>query len=266
MGESAKAVVALVMIVGMFGSALSWMMDDSTLGARLGFPAAALGSLGVLIWSLTRKDRAPDLLRGVTRPYFERDGFCFAIVPATTDRSARLDIYYQNRYERPCRAQVVLNPSQQFFLNRRPVGSFRVEVECEGGAFGVISMPWGIPAPFQGQIQSFDVAAHVEYPGRRGRLLRYQDGLHVGKARKTVWSGVLTVAAATGGMIVLSKPALVKLRLPSDVDESVPEDAPLINQTLWRPGDAADGKAGSTLKPSLRDDLLVSDGPDGRTS
>lgn len=146
---------------------------------------------------------------------------------------------------------MVLNPSQQFFLNRRPVGSYRIEVECEGGAFGVISRPWGIPASFQGQIQSFDVAAHVEYPEKRGRLLRYQDGLRVGEARKAVWSGVLTVAAATGGMIVLTKPALIKLRLPGDVDESVPDDAPLINQTLWRPGDPADGKAGSTPKPSL---------------
>jgi hypothetical protein len=240
MGESGKAVLALVMIVGVLGGIFAWMLDTVNWPARLGFPAAGVASLGLLLWAMTRKNKAPDLLGAKCRTYFERVGFCFAVVPAVTDRSARLDIYFQNRYARPCRAQVVLQPSQQFFLNRRKVGSFTVEIECEGGAFGAASLPWGVPESYQGKEQSFDVAAHVKYPTGHGTLLRFKDGIHVGDA-KTNWAGILTAAAAATGTIVISKPARLKIKLPSNVDETVPDDAPILVQTLWRPGDPWSG-------------------------
>jgi hypothetical protein len=235
------------MIVGFVGSLMVWMADTVNWPARLGFPAAGIASLGILIGAVTRKYKAPDLLGAKCRSYFERVGFCFVVAPAATDRSCRLDIYDQNRYARPCRAQVVIQPSQQFFLNRRPVGSFKVEIERDGGAFGVASLPRGIPEQFQGTEQSFDVAAHVKYPGGRGALLRFKDGIHVGNA-KTRWMGVITAAAAATGTIVIHKPARWKVRLPSNVEETVPEDAPILFQTLWRPGDPWAGAEPSKAK------------------
>jgi hypothetical protein len=249
MGESGKAVLALILIVGLFGTPFAWMADTVDWPSRIGFPAAGLAAAAILAWAMMRKDKAPDLLRAKVGSYWERDGFCFAIQPAVTDRSARLDVYFQNRYERPCRARVILQPSQQFFLNRRPVGSFTVEFECDGGAFGVLSLPWGVPGPFQGREQRFDVAASVEYPDGRGSMLRYRDGMRVGKASPSPWMGIACVAAAAGGLIVLpGKPAWWKGRLPAGVDETVPDDAPIICQTLWRPGDPWQGGARSKAK------------------
>jgi hypothetical protein len=236
MGESAKSVLALMMIIGMIGSVFAWMTDGATWRPKAAFPAIALGSLATLLWSLTRKDKVPDLLRKACGGYFERDGFCFAILPAVSEGQGRLDVYFQNRFERACRGQVVIRPSQQFFLNRRPIEMLTVEIECEGAAFGVARVPWAVPAKFQGKRQSFDVGAHVDYPSGRGTMIRYRDGARVGTAKRDVWSGLLTLSGAVGGVVVLAQPAKINLVLPKGITESVPEDSPIRVETLWRPG------------------------------
>src|SRR5262249_3984613 len=158
----------------------AWMIDGTTWLSRAGFPAMTAAALGLLFWSLTRKDKFPDLLRKACGGYFERDGFCFAIIPVASNCQSRVDVYFQSRFERNSRAQVVIRPSRQFFLNRRPIESLTVEIECAGGAYGVARVPWAVPARFQGKKQSFDVGAHVEYPSGRGAMVRYRDGIHVG--------------------------------------------------------------------------------------
>jgi hypothetical protein len=236
MNESGKATLAFMLIIGIIGSFLSWMLDNGTLPARIGFPAVGIAALAGLCWAMTRKDKLPDYLRQVVGVYLERTGFCFALVPAVADGRCTLDIYFQNRYERPCRAQVVIQPSREFFLNRRSVGSFTIEIECEGGAFGVTRLPWGVPQQYQGRQQSFDVGASVSYPEGRGALLRYRDGAHVGAAKTSAWVGVMTAAAALGGIIVITKPAKVKIQLPKGVSEIVADDARIVTETLQRPG------------------------------
>ena len=105
MGESAKPVLALFMGIAMIGTVLAWMTDGATSKLKASFPALAVGSLGILLWSLTRKHKFPDFLRKTCGGYFERDGFCFAILPAATKGEGRLDVYFQNRFENPCRAR-----------------------------------------------------------------------------------------------------------------------------------------------------------------
>jgi hypothetical protein len=240
MGESAKAVLALLMIIGMLGSVFAWMTDGTTWRPLVGFPALALGALGLLVWSLMRKDKFPDLLKKRHGSYFEREGFCFAIVPVASNGECRLDIYFQNRFDRSSRAQVVMRPSQQFFLNRRPIETLTVEIDCPGGAYGVARVPWAVPTKLQGKQQSFDVGAHTEYPTGRGTMIRYRDGVHVGTAKRDVWAGVLTLAGAVGGTVVMTKSAKVKLTLPKDVKDTLPEDALIAIEILWSP--AADEK------------------------
>ena len=58
----------------------------------------AIGSLAILSVLIDAKDKVPDLLRQTCGTYFERDGFCFAIVPAASEGQGRLDVYFQNRY------------------------------------------------------------------------------------------------------------------------------------------------------------------------
>lgn len=238
MGESTKSVLALLMIIGMIGGVLAWMSDGAPWPALAGFPALAIGSLGALLWSLKRKDTYPDFLKRSCGRYFERNGFCFAISPRVVEDQIWFDVYFQNRYERPCRAQVVARPSEGFFLNRRKIEALSVEIECEGAAFGVAHVPWGVPARYQGKTQDFDVLAHVVYPSRRGRMVRYSDGLRVGTANRAWGWGLLSLLGALGGTIVFKKPAKLKLTLPSGVAETVPEGPRIQIATLWRPEDA----------------------------
>jgi len=61
--------------------------------------------------------------------------------------------------------------------------------------------------------------------------------------------GIAYVAAAAGGVIVIpGKPARWKVRLPAGVDETVPDDAPILCETLWRPGDPRAGAEPSKAK------------------
>ena len=73
MGESAKATIALVMIVCLIGSAFALFDEPQNWhwAARIGFPFGAVLSVGILLWSMRRRDRAPDFLGQVAGRYFE---------------------------------------------------------------------------------------------------------------------------------------------------------------------------------------------------
>ena len=70
-------------------------------------------------------------------------------------------------------------------------------------------------------------------------MLRFRDGITVGEA-KTIskWRYAATIAAAAGGGVLLSTPARTDLELPEGVESLVPDDAPIITETLRRPGDS----------------------------
>ena len=234
MGETAKSVLALVMIIGMVGSVMAWMMDGTTWRTLAGFPAMApeRWDPAVVINAERQVSRS---LAEVMQRLFERDGFCFAIIPVASEGQCRLDVYFQHRFDRHCRAQVIIRPSQQFFLNRRPIETLTVEIECEGGAYGVARVPWAVPARLQGKKQSFDVGAHADYPSGRGTMIRYRDGIRVGTAKRDVWSGILTMSGPSVEWSSSAQPAKLKLTLPKRVVETVPEDSPIWIETLRRP-------------------------------
>jgi hypothetical protein len=239
MSESGKAVLAVGFIGFAIASLFCWMLADGNpdWAWAIGLPLAALGCLAWLLWGHFRKDRAPDFLRQSFGRYFERDGFCFAITCSTEGIRAFLDLYYQNRYSRPSQARVVVRPSRGFWLNRPEGGVVGVDIACDGGAFGVIRVPWGIPESFQGKTASMDVAAAVRYPQGKGRMLRFQDGLNVGKTSLSGWTVALTVAGLLGGKIVMSKPAQVRLAFPAVAATEPAGDAPILHEVLWRPDD-----------------------------
>ena len=132
---------------------------------------------------------------------------------------------------------MVVQPSRGFWLNRPLGGQAVVDVLCEGGALGVTRLPWGIPEEYQGKIGSLDIAAAVRYPQGKGRMLRFRDGMQVGKASLDGWHVALTVAGLLSGKIVMSRPAQLKMSFPESVDPAVRDENPILTQTLWRPGD-----------------------------
>src|SRR4051794_21970080 len=109
MSESGKSLLAVGFIGFTIASLICWFAaaPGATPGWALlvGLPLAAPACLGLLLWALFRKDRAPDFLRQRFGAYFERSGFCFAVTCASEGVLAFLDLYYQNRYERPCQAR-----------------------------------------------------------------------------------------------------------------------------------------------------------------
>jgi hypothetical protein len=238
MSESIQAILALLMIVGMIGSVLVFMNDRVNWPVFAGMLTLALGSLGLLLWSLVRRDKVPDFLKKVPGPAFERDGFCFKMLANAVEGRCYLDLHFQSRYERASRAMIVLQPSKGFFLVRPDLASMTVEIECPPGGYGVTRVPWPVPGKFQGKAQSLDVGADVFYADGRGKMIRYRGGAQVGTAGLDAWRAILTVAGAMGGMIVLSKPAKVKLKLPTSVQESIDDNTPISTKILWKLGDA----------------------------
>jgi hypothetical protein len=237
MSESVQAVLALLMIIGMVGSVFVFMNDRVNWTAFGGMLTLTTGSLGLLIWSLFRRDKVPDFLKKVPGKSLERDGFCFKVLANPVKGRCYLDLYFQSRYERPSRAIVVLQPSKGFFLMRPGLASMTVEIDCPAGGYGMTSVPWPVAKKFQGKARWLDVGADVLYPEGRGKMIRYRGGLQVRTAGRDTWRAIITVAGAMGGMIVLSKPAKVKLRFPVDVEESVDDDLPILTKILWKLGD-----------------------------
>ena len=240
--ESVKSVLALVVVIGFVVGLISWSADrpdGETWAYRVAGPAVAAAALAALLAVHFKRDRAPDLLRGVAGQYFDRAGFCFALSTDVREGRFVLQVHFQNQFERPCLGRVALRPAVGFFLGRAKIESVGCDVECGPGAFGVATLPLAVAAAAQGTRQKFEVGAAVEYPAGRGRRLRFGEGVPL--SHNSRFSGpfntALTLAGAAAGMIVLSHPASAMLDLPAGVEEEL--DAPPAPrvETLWRLGD-----------------------------
>ena len=257
MSESVQAVLALLMIVGMLGSVLVFMNDRVNWPAFSVMVSLTVGSLGLLLWSLFRRDKAPDGLKPIPGRAFERDGFCFKLVAGSVKGRCHLDLHFQSRYEWPSQAMVVLQPSKGFFLVRPGLASMTVEIDCPAGGYGVTRVPWPVAKKFQGKTRSLDVGADVFYPEGKGRMIRYRGGLQVRTAGFDKWRVIATVAAAMGGMILLTRTAQVRLKFPVDVEESVDDSLPITTEILWKLEDTHDdstshkSKSGPGIDPDF---------------
>lgn len=119
MGESTKAVCALVLIVAIIAAAIAWTAPQPgtiMLGFRIGGPVVALIALGLLLKLHFRADLAYDYLRKCTGTYFNRDGFCFAFTATTADGIAYLEAFFQNQRDVPCLGRIALRPARSFFM------------------------------------------------------------------------------------------------------------------------------------------------------
>jgi len=249
--DNAKAVVLLVLLACIALPPIAWAFPDLLPesindACRFGLPLLGLLALGVAAWALFRRDKAPNFLQRLGGDYFERDGFCFMLKLSVLGDICLINVHYQNKHNRPCQAKVALRPTQGGVFHAHEKSEKKMEqitipVECEGGAYGVTSMPWGVPRDLQGKEITLEVAAVVRYPQGQGSLIRFGYGLRVGHADWVNWSGAGAGSsfAMTGKLMIMS-PARETLAVPGGVLEVVPDDSPIVNQTLWRPGDPDD--------------------------
>jgi hypothetical protein len=243
MNESIKAVLGLVVAACALVGIVAWLPGATnqvsmvTWWLRIGCPILGVICLAPLIWAQARKDKAPDFLARITPRYFERDGFCFALIPQVADGNCTLHIYFQNRYDRPCSAQILIRASSGLFSGRPDLSDIALGLPCGPAEFGRSSIPWAIPQNLQGKAVSLSIYAGAKYPNGRGTLLRYRDGLRVGAVGTDVWREGLQIAGALGGALVISRPARIKLTLPSGVSTSKQDTIAADTKTIWKLGD-----------------------------
>ena len=162
--------------------------------------------------------------------YFNRGGFCFAFKPVAVDGVFYLLAYFQNQAERPCRGRIALRPARQFLMNRRPIETIHLEIDCEPAAFGIAKVAVPLPLVVQGKDQAFEVGASVEYPQGKGRRLRFYAG-QAWNPTPSLWTMLRAMLALAGlligrvglaGHMFVSRHATVKIQLPGALSPSCP--------------------------------------------
>jgi len=244
MGESFKAVCSLFLIAAILVAAFGWIDDrpnSATWLMRLGGPIVALAILGLLIKLQRRKDLAPDILHQMFGNYFNRDGFCFAFAAEVHDGVCYLAAYYQNQRDVLLHGQIAVRPAKGFFLTRQNIEALMFDVQCGPAEVGVVRLPVALPEKLQGKQQAFEVGASVAFPEGRGSRLRFRDGIFLRSNSNfgNAFGTAVVVAGAATGQLVLSRPATVKISLPSGVASELPASVTATDEVLWAP--PADG-------------------------
>lgn len=240
MSTSLKAVVQLALILVAIAAGAFWALPDRPDGIiwtlRIALPLVAI-LLGWLLWrDSRRKDLVPDFLRELAPGYFERDGLCFTFVPRMSFGIWWLDVYFQNRYDKLCETRIILQaPRKSFWFGRLPLPGIDVSVCCDGGAFGVVKVPWPIPLSIQGKRVTCEIAAHTRYPQGSGKMLRFREGLRVGTPGSDVGRAAVTGGLLLVGVIRISRPASLTMQLPVGVAEAVPSGVHMTTEIIWRP-------------------------------
>jgi len=213
--------------------------DPTTAVLQYALPVVSVAAFVALLWLQFRRDRIPDLMRQFTSGFFNRDGFCFAVVPIAVDGICYIAAYFQSQRDAPCIGRIALRPSKGFFLSRADIGTIGLTITCEPAAFGICRFAVPLPNELQGTTQSFDVGASVEYPSGKGRRLRFHDGLPIrtNTEFKDSTAKAIAIAGAFTGQIVLYSPATVKMKLPTGVADRLDEPSAVETRTLWRLGD-----------------------------
>ncbi len=245
MGQSFRATLGAVMIFSGLAACLFWIIEPIQGASWIWIGRTSCSLLvvipaTVLIWAKTRKSKAPDFLMEVCSSYFERDGFCFAIVPQVVGSHCQLSIYYQNRYERQCEGRVWIVPTNVAFKDISSLPEYELDIVAAGGEFGRIFCMCGLPLQFKGKPILWNVAAKSKYPNGRGQLLRLRDGLRVGTEAKIGAGRKLLRFVGALGHFHSEKPAGITIQFPDQAFVSS-QTSKWNQETIWKLGDAARG-------------------------
>jgi hypothetical protein len=240
-GESTKAVLAVLMIFGIIAGLMAWYDDlpNSTgWSFRIVSPILAVVSLALLLKLQFRKDLAHDYLREQCKTYFNRDGFCFVPTFEVIDGHFWAVVSFQNQRDAPSVGSVGLAPPKSLF-GRAPIDSFALEIPCEPGAYGIARMPVVVPAACQGKKQKLEIGAAARYPEGRGRRIRFFDGIHVRRNSSFEFGvrGAAILIAAAGGALLITRPPSLEIQFPRGISDEEPSDPAAEIITLWKLGD-----------------------------
>ena len=179
--------------------------------------------------SQLRPDLVPDYLGLCKDNCFERDGFCFGISLDREGGTATFTIMFQNRFLGPSTARIALRPANAGVATVSP------EIACGPAGFGIAKFPVAIPRRHQGKTVSFEIGVDVDYPRGKGREVRFRTGRAIRNDCQfdSLAVGGQAMPQSFIGRVFVHSPATVRLKLPSDVAEYVPENAVGESQLLW---------------------------------
>ena len=189
----------------------------------------AAACLTLLLGLQFRRDLVPDYLSLCKGNFFERDGFCFGISLDREDGMAMFTIMFQSRYLGPSIARIALRPAGAGVATVSP------DIECGPAGFGVAKFPVAIPRRHQGKTVTFEIGGDADYPLGKGREVRFRNGQTIrhNSRFRSLTVVVQAVLHSLVGHFLVHSPAAVRLRLPADVAEYVPDGAVGESEVLW---------------------------------
>jgi len=236
MRELTKVLCVVILLFGAPLAAVAWFDDQLDFPRpviyflKYACPVLCVFASGIFLKIHFRPDEVPDYLSPRVGTYFNRNGFCFGILPAVADGICVFEVYFQNQHEKRCVGRVALRPARGFFLGRAKMDSIAVEIDCEPAAFGVARVAVPLPTTLQGRRQAFEVGASVEFPEGKGRRLRFGDGVTL-RGNSNFGNAFATGQMATGALTAA-------IDLPKGVAEDITDWVrPASVDTLWRLGD-----------------------------
>ena len=242
MNQSLKSVLALIVLITLGAGVFGWTMPAKEFPAGYQFwirfsPLVCLLTLLLLIWGDFRSDKVPDFLRRRFKGYFEHEGLCFGFVPSTTDSNFCWLVFFQNRYANPCHAAISIRPGiANLGIIRPSIPELKIQIECEGAAFGVARVRCDIPKQYHGKRLWFEVSGQTHYPEGRGTLLRFRDGIKVGSRHKSGLDTALLAVSGLAGHLHYASQARFRTIIPAGMDETLASGSAVQIQVLWRPG------------------------------
>jgi hypothetical protein len=126
-------------------------------------------------------------------------------------------------------ARIAMRPANSSLATVSP------DIECGPGGFGVAKFPVAIPRRHQGKTVTFEIGADAEYPLGKGREVRFHHGRRIRHNSRfcNPIAAVQAIAHLLVGHFVVHSPAKIRLTLPLDVAEYLPESAVGDAQMLW---------------------------------
>lgn len=241
MSESQRAILGFSIIICAFVAFFAWLADFGypplVWAARILAPVAFVWIIVALILDLREKDGAPDFIRQQGLSPFERDGFCFAIVPKAVDNRLVMYVLFQNCHEQQSSARLVGKPALGFWLQDVPLTPFTIELACPPSGFGIAQVPVAVPPEYQGKEIKYEIGVDVRYPYGRGRRLLHKTGIHVGKPVFTTrFRAIFSIVGVFGGFHMLN-PASFTFIAPQGVDEQFAHDPTPHVEYIWKLGD-----------------------------
>ena len=248
MTQNGRQMVLICNVAAVMFGAVAWLIPASKEPGvwwfRVGAPIVLILATAFFLRATRRHDRAPDFLSRLAANFFERDGFAFIITTEVAAGACYLCVWYQNRYERDCDAEVMVRTSERWLAPQRHLPDARVKIACQPAGFGKALVPWPLPVELQGRKVLLDVTARRKYRHGRGKLLRYRVGLAVGSAPSSAVSDALKFLGALslshGG-----RAARTEIPLPKNVASHPIPHLQEHNQPIWKLGDPVDASPGN---------------------